>query len=276
MAGSLPRLRRLVRRGPSDAPGPVVDVLGRIGLVGYGTVHLVVAWLALQVAFGVPDVPADADGAVGTIARTAGGRAALGVGAVGLVAFALWQLTAAALGFRWVAGGERFRKRVGAVSKSIAVLALAGVVVDYLFGAPETPTAASAVAAGVLALPAGRVLLGVTAAVILFVAAAMIYTGLRRTFMGDLDVRTLGPAARRAIEVVGAVGHLARAVALAVVGLLAATAALQADPGRAGGLDDALRALGSTALGAGLLVVVAAGFAAFGLFCMADAATRRA
>jgi hypothetical protein len=89
-------------------------------------------------------------------------------------------------------------------------------------------------------------------------------------------VHQLGPAAQHAIEVVGAIGHLARAIALAVVGLLAGTAALFADPGRAGGLDIALRALGSTGLGASLLVVVAAGFAAFGLFCWADAATRRA
>jgi hypothetical protein len=36
---SLVRLRRLVREGRSDAPWRVVDVLGRIGLVGYGVVH---------------------------------------------------------------------------------------------------------------------------------------------------------------------------------------------------------------------------------------------
>ena len=58
--------------------------------------------------------------------------------------------------------------------------------------------------------------------------------------------------------------------------MLAGAAALCADPGRAGGLDVALRALGGTALGASLLVVVAVGFAAFGLFCFVDAATRRA
>jgi hypothetical protein len=128
----------------------------------------------------------------------------------------------------------------------------------------------------VLALPAGRILLGLAATVILVLAGAITYTGLRRTFMGDLDVHQLGPAAQHAIEVVGAIGHVARAIALAVVGLLAGAATLFADPGRAGGLDIALRALGSTGLGASLLVVVAAGFAAFGLFCWADAATRRA
>jgi hypothetical protein len=277
MAHPLTRLRSLVREGRSDAPGHLVDVLGRIGLVGYGVVHLFVAWLALQVAFGVPDAPADADGAVGTIARTPGGLVALAVAAVGLVAFALWQVTAAAIGFRWVDGSERVRKRVGSVAKAIAMSALAVIMADYLLDVGSAGgTTAQAVAAGVLGLPAGRVLLGLGAGTILAIAGAMVYTGLRRTFMGDLDVRRLGPVARQAIELLGAVGHLARALALGVIGVLAGSAALFADPGRAGGLDAALRTLATTALGSSLLVVVAVGFVAFGLFCLADAGTRRA
>jgi hypothetical protein len=277
MSRPLVRLRRLVREGRSDAPGQVVDGLGRIGLVGYGLVHLVVAWLALQVAFGVPDEPPDAVGAVGTIARTPGGVFALLVAVVGLFAFALWQVTAAAIGFTWVQGNERMRKRVGAVAKSIAVSALAGIVIDYLTGVGSArTTSVQQLAARVLDLPAGRALLGLGAVVLVGIAAAMTYTGVRRTFMGDLDVRRLAPRVRNAIEVAGVAGHLARALALGVVGGLAGAAALFADPGWAGGLDTALRALGSTVVGSWLLVVVAAGFAAFGLFCVADAATRRA
>jgi hypothetical protein len=277
MAQPLVPLHNLVREGRSDAPGRVVDLLGRIGLTGYGIVNMLVAWLALQVAFGVPDAPADAHGAVGTIARTPGGVLALVLAATGLVAFALWQVTAAAIGFRWVRGGERVRKRVGAVAKSIAMTGLAVVVVNYLTGVGGGGEAtAQDVAANVLELPAGRVLLGLAAGLILVLAGAMTYTGVRGTFMGDLDVRDLSPAARRAIELTGAIGHLARALALAVMGLLAGTAALFGDPSRAGGLDSALRTLGATPLGTGLLVVVAVGFAAFGVFCFADAATRRA
>lgn len=278
MTGPLTHLRRLVRDGRSDAPGRVVDALGRVGLVGYGLVHLLVAWLALQVAFGVPDAPADPDGAIGTVARTPGGFATLALGAVGLTAFAVWQLSAAAVGFRWVHGGERFRKRVGATAKAIATTALALVVLDYLLGVrrPGGDTAARRLAGELLALPAGRPALAAAAAVILCLAGAMTYTGVRRTFLGDLDLRGVGPVARTVVEWLGVAGHLSRALALAVIGVLAGAAALSADPARAGGLDAALRAIGSSAAGAGLLVVVAAGIAAFGLFCLADAATRRA
>lgn len=278
MTGPIRRLRRLVREGPSDAPGAVVDALGRIGLVGYGLVHLVVAWLALRVALGVAVAPADADGAVGTVARAPGGLASLALGMVGLAAFAVWQLTAAAVGFRWASGSERMRKRVGAVAKSIATGGLAVLVADYLAGVrrPGGDSTVRSLAASLLALPAGRLLLGTAAATVLALAAAMTYTGVRRTFLGDLDLRGIGPVGRAVVEWLGIAGHLSRALALAAVGVLAGRAALSADPARAGGIDAALRALGSDVVGTGVLVVVAAGIAAFGLFCLADAATRRA
>lgn len=272
------RLRRLVRRGRSDAPGRTIDRLGRLGLVSYGVLHVAVAWLALQVAFGVPGATADPRGAIGIIADTHYGWVALAVGAVGLIAFAIWQLTAAAVGFTWVSGSERFRKRWGAVAKAIATSAVAVLTVDYLVGraAPGGDTAARRLAAALLALPAGRVVLALAALALLGLAGSMVYTGVRRTFMGDLDVHRLPDGARLVVEVIGSVGTLARAAAVAVVGLLAGTAALFADPRRAGGLDAALRALASTWRGTSMLLVVAVGFAAYGVFCLVDAATRRA
>jgi hypothetical protein len=161
--------------GRSEAPAPVIDLLGRIGLVGYGVVHLLVAWAALQVAMGEKRVSADAQGAVGTIARTQFGVLALAAGAAGLLAFALWQLCAAAVGFHWVHGGERKRKRAGAVAKAVAMVALAVLVLRYLWGrgAGSGNTGAVSVSADLLTLPAGRALLGLTAVVILILAAAM-------------------------------------------------------------------------------------------------------
>lgn len=275
MAGTI---TRLVRSGRSDAPGNVVDLLGRVGLLGYGLVHVLVAWLGLLLAFGVPGAPADAGGAVTTVARTTGGLLVLALTAVGLVAFALWQFTAAALGFRWVHGGERVRKRVGAVAKAIATGGLAVLVVGFLVGVRGSggDTSVRQAAAAVLALPGGWLLLAAGGATVVGIALSMVYTGVRRTFLGDLDLRRLRPGTRWLVAALGVWGHLARAVAFAVVGGLAGLAALTGDPGRAGGLDAALRTVAGVPLGAALLIAVAGGFAAFGLFCGADAATRRA
>jgi hypothetical protein len=254
-----------------------VDLLGRVGLAGYGIVHLLVGWLAVQIALGTPAGNADVQGAVASVASTRFGEVALVVAVVCLVAFALWQLTAAVLGFRWVSGGERVRKRVGAVSKAIAMLGLAAAAVAFLGGRRRSGDAgARATTADLLALPAGRLLVAGAAVVVLVIAVAMTYTGVRRTFMDDLDVRHLPEGVRHGIEILGAIGHVARALALGVVGVLLGTAALASDAARAGGLDAALRLLATTPLGASVLIVVALGFAAFGLFCIADALTRRA
>jgi len=195
-----------------------------------------------------------------------------------LIAFALWQLTAAAIGFSWVSRSERTRKLAGAIAKAIAMLGLAGVVVHYLLGRRQEAGDARAVAvsADLLALPAGRAILGVAAVVILALAGGMVDTEVRCTFMGDLDVRRMSPVMRRLIAMIGAIGHLARAVALAVIGLLVARAALSGNARRAGGLDAALRLLGDTGPGSVLLVVVALGLTAYGIFCLVDARTRRA
>jgi hypothetical protein len=277
MPGPLRRLRSLVRQGSSDAPGALIDALGRIGLVSYGVVHLLVAWLALAVAFRVPAAPADAEGAVATIAATAYGRTILLLVTVGLVAFAVWQLTATALGFRWVSGGERFRKRVGATAKAVAMIALAVIAGGFVDGRDDQPDGNTrTLTAGLLALPAGRVLVGLLAMTVLVIAGTMVYTGVRRTFLGDLDLSNVAPAARRAVELLGAVGTLARALAVGLVGVGLGTAAVLANAQAAGGLDVALRGLADSSVGRMLLVLVAAGFAAFGLFCLADAVYRKA
>jgi len=54
----------------------------------------------------------------------------------------------------------------------------------------------------------------VAAVVTLALAGGMVDTEVRCTFMGDLDVRRMSPVMRRLIAVIGAIGHLARAVAL--------------------------------------------------------------
>lgn len=277
MRDPLRRLRRLVREGPSDAPGSMVDALGRAGLVAYGVVHLLIAWLALQVAFGVPDGRIGVEGALAAIAASEGGAAALVVVAGGLLAFAVWQLTAAVLGFRWVDGGERFRKRAGATAKAIACIALAVAAAAFVDGRDDPARReARALTAQLLTLPGGRFLVALFAGVVVAVAVAMTYTGVRRTFLDDLDLADVTDPTRRGISGLGVVGHLARALSLMLVGVGIGTAAWLSDSAEAGGLDFALRGLAATGPGSALLVVVAAGFAAFGVFCFADAVYRRA
>src|SRR4051812_17321578 len=88
---------RAGRAGDSDA----LENLARVGLIAYGVVHLLVAWLALQLAWGGGGQSADQSGAMRTLAESPLGTPLLWVIAVGLIALAVWQ---AAEVLRWRSG----------------------------------------------------------------------------------------------------------------------------------------------------------------------------
>ena len=87
--------RRVARRaGRSDAFEAVI----RVALVGYGILHLAVAWLAVQIATGRPAAEGDQSGAFHLLAGQPLGRFLVWAIALGLVAMAAWQLLEAAVG----------------------------------------------------------------------------------------------------------------------------------------------------------------------------------
>ncbi|MDX6318736.1 MAG: hypothetical protein QOD35_2136, partial [Nocardioidaceae bacterium] len=63
----------------------------RVGLASYGVVHLLIAWLALQLAFGNSSGAANQNGAMRQLAQQPLGKPLLWVVALGFVALALWQ-----------------------------------------------------------------------------------------------------------------------------------------------------------------------------------------
>src|SRR3954463_5933375 len=114
------------RAGNSDA----LENLARIGMIAYGVVHLLVAWLALQLAWGGGGGEADQSGAMSTLAEQPFGKPLLWLLAVGLVALALWQLAEvlryrAGLKSTGDARKKAITKTVKAVAKTITFLALA-------------------------------------------------------------------------------------------------------------------------------------------------------
>src|SRR3954454_8552016 len=76
------------RAGNSDA----LENLARVGLIAYGVVHLLIAWLALQLAWGGGGGSADQSGAMATVADSPVGKPLLWLIAVGMIALAVWQL----------------------------------------------------------------------------------------------------------------------------------------------------------------------------------------
>src|SRR3954453_8785058 len=77
-----------------------LELLTRMGFVGYGVFHLAIAWLALQIALGHAEGSGDQSGAFQLLAKQPGGKVLLVVVIIGLIAMAVWQALLAAVGHR--------------------------------------------------------------------------------------------------------------------------------------------------------------------------------
>lgn len=265
------RITGTVSRGEKT---DTAQLLGRAGMACYGVVHLVLAYLALQVAFGGGGEQADQKGALEQVGSTAFGQILLWVLALGLVAFGLWQFLMAATGYTWTSGGKRTRKRLGAGARGVVVIAL-GVTAFRLAtgngGGGSSDQTQQEFTAKLLRLPAGPALVVVAAVAVLGVAVAAGVKGVKQSFLEDLDPAGLPGKTKRWVGWLGTTGYLAKGVVFAVIAILLGYAGFNADANKAGGLDAALKTLAAQPFGTVLLAVVAFGLAAFGAYCLSAA-----
>ncbi|GAA3796223.1 DUF1206 domain-containing protein [Cellulomonas soli] len=235
---------------------PTTGALARLGYVASGVLHLMLALVVVQVAWFGSVTSADQSGALGALASSPGGRAALWVVAVGFAGLAVWQVSEA------VGTGGGAGARVKAASKAVLYAALAWTSVQFAQGAPRSSGEQSRdFTAELMSHQGGRFAVAGVGAVVLGVAAYHVHKGWTRGFLRDLREHP-----GRFVVAPGRLGYVAKGVALGVVGALFVAAAWHARPDEAGGLDAALRTLGDQPFGTALLTVVAAGFVAYAVY----------
>lgn len=258
------------------ANSKTLEVLARVGLVAYGLVHLLVGWLALQVAWGGSKQNADQSGALKEIAQKPFGSVLLWLVAVGLAALAVWQASEAIWGDTESEDKKKRLARKGkAAARAVIYLALGISAAQFAIGSGKSSSQSQQnTTQGVLSLPGGRFIVAVAALVIIGVGGALMYRGVKKKFLKDIDTSSLSPSARQTITRLGQIGYVAKGVGLAVVGLLFGYAAITFDPNKARGLDGAMRTIAAQPFGQILLTAVALGFVAFGLFALAQSRYR--
>jgi hypothetical protein len=259
----------------ADSDG--LENLARIGLLAYGVMHLLVAWLALQLAWGGGGGEADQSGAMSTVAQSPVGKPLLWIIAVGLLALAVWQ---AAEALHWRSSlrghGQQRKKALGRTVKSVAraavYIALAVTAIKFAVGSGKSSAQQQQEGtAGVLGWPGGRFLVGIAALVLIGVGVNHVYKGVTKKFLKQIDLAEAPPSATRLITRLGQVGFPAKGVALVLVGGLLGYAAITFDPSKARGLDGAMRTILNAPFGQWLLTLVALGIVAFGAFLFARA-----
>jgi hypothetical protein len=251
--------------------------LARTGYIARGVVYVTVGGLAIGAAAGHSGMAPDGKGAMATILSQPFGFALLIAIGIGLVLLAVWRLAQAILdadqlGSSMKGALQRSAYGVGALVN----VGLAFTAVRLGLGLAGTGKSGDATArdwtASVLAVPAGRWLIGVAGLTLICAGLGMAAKGWRAAFDSQL-----APEARKLawVRLLGRLGYLARGLAFVLAGGFVAAAALHANSREARGLAGALKALEAQPYGSLLLGLTGIGLLAFGLFQFALARYRR-
>jgi hypothetical protein len=260
---------RVERAGEMADRSEGLDRAVRFGLVAYGFVYLMVAWVAAQLALGNHSGRPSPQGALAKLADDPVGRVVLWGVAIGLFVLVVWRVLEAIGGHRGADGGELLAKRALSVGKALLYGALGVSVVRVAVGSNQSRRAPKTMTAKVMDWPAGQWIVGVVALGIIVYGLAMLWSAVTDRFLRHLDGRGRTGDAGRAYTWFGRIGHVAKGVAFGIVGCLVGYAAITHEPRKSGGLDQGLEKVLHQPFGPWLLLAIAVGIGCYGLFCFA-------
>src|SRR5450756_463114 len=164
-----------------------LQIGARVGYAVNGVLHLLIAWIALQVAWIASDKSADQSGALQTLAGSSLGRLTLWVAVLGFLALGLWQL-ASALAVRTGGESSKWAIKVKGIAKAVVYLVLAWTSFSFAKGQPSSSKAQSAdFTATLLQHTGGRLLVAVIGVVVMGVGAYHVIKGWTKKFLLDLS-----------------------------------------------------------------------------------------
>jgi len=253
------------------------EVLTRLGFIARGAVYVTIGLLAIQVAMHATKQSTDQRGAMETIQNQPFGHWLLIAVAIGLGAYACWRFVQAFVGYGPEGGGDHSTfGRVAAAGSGVAYTVLCLLAVSILLGSSsKSSSSPHKQAAGVLGWPGGQLIVGAVGVLLIAIALYQGYKGITRKFLDEDKTETMGETTKHWITIIGVVGHLARMVAFGLIGGFVLKAAIDYNASKAVGLDGALARLARQSYGPLMLILVAAGLIAFGLYSIADARYRR-
>jgi hypothetical protein len=242
---------------------PALRVAARAGYVANGILHLLVGGLVLAVGFGAAE-DTDQTGAFRAVAALPLGAVALWGLAAGLVSLGGWHLLQA-IAPRGLSGRKRIARIAAEAPQGIVFVVIGVISAAVALGArPHAEQTTEDFSQSVLTLPIGGFVLGTAGLIVAGVGVGFVWMGVRRSFHDK--VRIPEGAAGHALSALGAVGFVAKGIALGVVGVLVTIAAIRVEPDTAGGLDGAVSALMALPAGPLLAALVGLGFLAYGVF----------
>jgi hypothetical protein len=264
--------------GPLAGDHPGIVKAGRAGWFAKGVVYLVAGVLALVVAAkatgwsraaGAPNQEASPTGALKTIAQVSGGALLMWVLAAGMLIYAGWRVVSALL--PGGTGAKALVTRIGYLVSAVIYTTFAVTAIALARSAPANPDGNSKVSSlseRVMAHSGGRIVIGVVGAITIAVGLYRLLKGARVDVSDELDLSGVSPRRRLWTKRLGAIGEIGRGIGIGLIGFFLIRAAVTYDSSQATGLDGALRRLATETWGLVVVVVIGAGFAAYGVFCL--------
>lgn len=252
---------------------PWVDRLAVAGLVAFGVVHLLIGWLAVTLALGDRQGGASSTGAVKQLAEQPYGKVLVGLIAVGMVLLVAWRLVEAAIGYRDEDEPKRTGKRLTSAGRAIVYGSIAFTAAGVALGSSSSGKGGGtdSLTASLMDRPGGQLLVGAVGLGIIGVGVALLVVAWRESYLKKLDGEGKSGSSGTTYKWLGKIGYVAKGISLGVVGILFLYAAFTHEAKKSGGLDQALVTVLDQPFGPFLLVAIGLGFAAFGLFCFAQA-----
>lgn len=256
-----------------------IEYVARAGYLAIGIVYAIVGFLAIHAAVSAARSP-DTRDALETVLGVPFGRVLLGLLAIGLFSYAAWRFVQAwwdteRKGQEW----KGLFIRIGYVFSGIAYIALgiASLVMAIRGGGSGSSDGSrnGEHAAEVLQWPGGWIVLIIIGGIVVTVGIVHFVKAYNADFMRDYEHTEMSPVERNWAKPVGQFGLAARGVTFCLIGLFIALAGWRTNAGEVKGLGEAFAIVSAQPFGQVMLFIVAAGFVAYGLFCLSQARYRR-
>ena len=243
----------------------------RAGYAGRGLVYLAVAGFSLWAIWRGGQARGTGS-ALASLENSAWGKAALAVIALGLLAYAVWRIIDAWFDLEaYGSEAKGIMARLGMVVTGLIHLGLAFAAVSTLLRGGGGGGSSIAEAAGrIMSWPGGRWVVGIAGA--LTIGAGVYYAA--QAWRASYRKHLYGNEATRRLNTLLRIGVAAQAVIIAVVGGFLLTAALQSNPGEAGGVGEVFDWLAAQPFGNVLVIALCLGLLSFAFFLFVNAAYR--
>jgi Domain of Unknown Function (DUF1206) len=260
---------------PEDV-APWIERMARVGYAAKAILYITVGILAAQAGLGRGGRTTDTHGALQAMYGVTMGRALLIVIAAGLLGYAVWRLVEAVFDpERRGTSAKGVALRIGSAGRALfyGAFGIAAVRLALGFSSDGSSTEPREWTARILGLPAGELYVWGAAVAIAAYGFYQLYRAYVPKLGRQLQLHRIPEEATGLLVGVSRFGIAARGVVFCLIGLFLARAAAQHDPAEAGGLRKSLGTVASW--GRWLLVVVALGLIAYGVYQLINARYRR-